>query len=110
MRDAIDRVLQYTESGRDAFFADPMVQDAVVGNLEVVGEAAKRVSPSLQEQAPSVPWREMAGMRDKLVHDYFGVDLALVWDVVEGELPKVRVSISALLDDASLGGSGDAAD
>lgn len=108
MRHAIDRVVQYTESGRDAFLADTMVQDAGVGNLEIVGEAAKRVSPSLQEQAQSVPWRETAGMRDKLVHDYFGVDLALVWDVVEGELPKVRVSISALLDDASLRG-GDAA-
>jgi hypothetical protein len=64
-------VLQYTESGREDFFADPMTQDAVVRNLEIVGEAAKRVSPSLQARAPAVPWREMAGMRDKLVHDYF---------------------------------------
>lgn len=74
-----------------------MVQDAVVRNLEIVGEAAKRVSPHLRKQAPGVPWREMAGMRDKLVHDYFGVDLDLVWDVVAAELPAARTRIVELL-------------
>jgi uncharacterized protein with HEPN domain len=76
-----------------------MVQDAVVRNLEIVGEAAKRLSPKLRERAPGIPWREMAGMRDKLVHDYFGVDLDLVWDVVAAELPAARTRILLLLDE-----------
>jgi uncharacterized protein with HEPN domain len=67
--------------------------------LEILGEASKRVSESLRERAPDMPWREMAGMRDKLIHDYFGVDLSLVWDVVAAELPAARDYVAALISD-----------
>lgn len=99
IRDAIDRGLSYTEEGRDVFLGDPMIQDAVLRNMEILGEASKRVSQPLRDRAPDMQWHEMAGMRDKLIHDYFGVDLSLVWDVVASELPNARDRIDALITD-----------
>jgi uncharacterized protein with HEPN domain len=83
MRDAIDRARAYTESGREEFFAASMIQDAVVRNLEIVGEAA--TAEFAATGAGSAMARDGGGMQDKLVHDYFGVDLDLVWDVVASE-------------------------
>jgi uncharacterized protein with HEPN domain len=97
-------VFAYTGSGRAAFFKSPMIQDAVVRNLEVVGEATKQVPESLRERAPELSWREMAGMRDKLIHDYLGVDLNLVWDVVASELPATHERIVALIEESGMEG------
>lgn len=100
MRDAIDRVLDYAEPGRDAFMAEPMRQDAIIRNLETAGEAAKQVPGDVRDRAPEIPWRQMAGTRDKLAHDYFGVDLELVWDVVARELPKTREHLLTLIENS----------
>jgi len=101
-------VFAYTDSGRTAFFESPMIQDAVVRNLEVVGEATKQVPDSLRQRAPELSWREMAGMRDKLIHDYLGVDLNLVWDVVASELPATRERIAALIEELEAEGTQEA--
>jgi len=96
-RDAIDRVLSYTSAGREHFFGDPMVQDAVVRNLEIIGEAVKHVSAATRSKCPEVPWTAIAGMRDRLIHDYFRVDLNIAWDVVEHDLAPLRKVLLALL-------------
>jgi uncharacterized protein with HEPN domain len=83
IRDAVDRVLRFTAEGRSAFLGDAKTQDAVVRNLETIGGAVKNLQESLKAQHPDIPWKLMAGMRDKVIHEYFGVNLQLVWEVVD---------------------------
>jgi uncharacterized protein with HEPN domain len=103
--DAIDAILSYTAEGRAEFFSDGKTQDAVIRNIEILGQAVKGLSDATRALQPAVPWRQIAGMRDKLIHEYFGVDLTLVWDVVESQLPVLRPQLEKLsqrlADDAS---------
>ena len=102
--EAIERILSYTQGLTYAdFLANAMVQDAMLRNLQVIGEATKKLSDALSAAHPDVPWREMAGMRDKIVHDYFGINYQVVWDVVQRDLPGVLLQIRAMLE-AGLGG------
>ena len=96
--DSAEAILGYTTGGREEFLADRRTQDAVVRNIEVIGEAVKAVSSDTRTMDPDVPWRQMAGMRDKLIHEYFGVDLNLVWDVVEQDLPALLPRLRALIE------------
>jgi uncharacterized protein with HEPN domain len=93
----IDRIVRYTQRGRDGSLADSLIQDAVVRNLEVIGEAAKRIPDDYRQLHPTIPWRSLAALRDVLIHQYEGVSLPEVWQVVEEHLPRLRTSIAALL-------------
>jgi uncharacterized protein with HEPN domain len=95
--DAIHDIEQYTVGGRDAFINDRMQQDAVIRKFEIIGEAVKHLSEHTTNRRPDIPWKRIAGMRDRLTHDYFGVDLALVWTAVERDLPFLRTAVDALL-------------
>jgi uncharacterized protein with HEPN domain len=99
MCEAIHRILSYTE-GLDyaGFQQDIKTQDAVLRNLEILGEAAKHIPTETTEQYPNLPWREMAGTRDRLIHHYFGVNLDVVWGIVEMELPGVITELETILD------------
>jgi uncharacterized protein with HEPN domain len=97
IRDAINDIEEYTSPGRDAFMAERMRQDAVIRKLEIIGEAVKQLSNSTKERRPDIPWKQIAGMRDRLTHGYFGVDLVLVWRVTERDLPVLKAAVIALL-------------
>ena len=99
IRDAIQNIIEYTVEGKESFFVDRKTQDAVVRNLEIIGEATKRLSASLKDDHSEVSWKPIAGMRDKLIHDYFGINLQLVWDVIERDLPVLRLKVSQLLEE-----------
>lgn len=96
--DAIDETHEFTEGlSFEAFSRDRKTVNAVVRSLEVLGEAAKRIPDVIRGEAPRMPWKYMAGMRDKLIHEYFGVDLSIVWAVIKDELPPLRPEIERLL-------------
>ena len=93
----IERILQYTAGGKEAFFADPLIQDAVIRNFEIIGEAAKRIPETYREKYPSIPWRGLAAFRDVLIHQYAGVSIAEVWQIIDRDLSGLRDAILAIL-------------
>lgn len=97
MQEAMEAVGLYTKGMTFRnFLQDRKTQDAVVRNFEVMGEAAKNLSRTFKTKYADVPWKDIAGLRDKLIHFYFGIDYKIVWNITRKELPKLRKQLKAL--------------
>lgn len=100
MLEATRRLAEYLEGvDRAAFEADPRTVDAVLRNLEILGEASKRVPAEVRDRAPEIAWRKVSGMRDILAHAYFDVDLDIVWDAATHKVPPLIGPLRRLLSD-----------
>ena len=97
--DAIERIGEYTSDMMyEEFSENHLVQDGVIRQIEIIGEAAKRLSEGTKDMDRSIPWKDVIGMRNKLIHDYFGVDIDAVWDTVEKDIPLLKAKMQPLLD------------
>ena len=102
IRESASRVLEYVGSmSREEFLSDSRTVDAVICNLAIIGEAAKKVPADIRRQYPAVEWKKMAGLRDIVVHDYFGIDEDIIWDVVSVKMPKLSQQMEMLTRELS---------
>lgn len=103
--EAIDLLRQYTDGlDYDEFAGNVEKQDSVIRRLEIIGEAVKGIPDHLRAKHPSVPWRDIAGARDILIHEYFRVDLKMAWDMIHKDLPLLEAEVRGMLDETTRDG------
>ena len=103
LRHILDEI-EYLDSAaaglsREGLLEDETLKRSFVRSLEIIGEAAGKLSVDFKSQYPGIAWRKMAGMRNRLIHDYFGVDYAIVWDVVKNKLPELKADIKKIVEE-----------
>ena len=89
--------IQFKELDFHDLMEDPVLQRASLRSLEVIGEAVKNISEDFKKENPEIEWRKIAGLRDKLIHHYFGVDWDIVWNVIENKIPEIKISLETYL-------------
>ena len=98
VRDAIKQIESYTAGvSREVFFAERIIQDAVVRQLEIIGEASRQLSEPFRAQHDHIPWHAMIGMRNRIAHEYLDIDLTVIWEVVKHDLPTLKAQINRIL-------------
>lgn len=98
IKDCIRKIEQYTKGESfDAFTHNTMIIDAVVRNIEIIGEAANNMPEELKEKHVEIPWYEIKGMRNRIVHEYFGVDEKVLWDTIKEDIPKLKEQIEKIV-------------
>jgi uncharacterized protein with HEPN domain len=97
VREAVENIERYAVRGKLAFESDELVQTWIVHHLEIIGEAVRFLSPQLRERHPSAPWAKIIGMRNILIHHYFGIDVEAVWSAVENDLPDLKRAVGDIL-------------
>ncbi len=96
--EAIERIERYSQGGRVAFERNELVQVWILHHLQILGEAVSALRTEFQQEHPEIPWASIVGMRNILVHQYFDIDVDIVWSVVESDLPKLKAWFQAILD------------
>ena len=103
IRQAVDKIFRYTQGVDEAgFLGNELVQDGVIRNLEIIGEAVTKLSPELKGRHPAIPWADIAGMRNRLIHGYISVDLAIVWDTVQRLVPDLLNQVVGIQRDLGI--------
>ena len=97
----IQRIVEDSSGGKESVFASPTLQDAILRNLQILCESTQRLTEASKRRHPEVGWREISGLRNVLVHDYFAVDLETIWVIIQRDLPRLELAVRGMLEEPS---------